>query len=54
MVGDIIVAIDGQPVQNHDELLAGLSGDVINKSTPVEVLRGGQPQSINVKIGARK
>jgi len=54
MVGDIIVAIDGQPVQNHDELLARLSGDVIDKSTPVEVLRGGQPQKIDVKIGARK
>jgi S1-C subfamily serine protease len=54
MVGDIIVAIDGQPVQNHDELFARLSGDVIDKPTPVEVLRGGQPQTINVKIGARK
>lgn len=53
MVGDIIVAIDGQPVSNHDELLARLSNDVIDKSTPVEVLRGGQPQSVNVKIGAR-
>lgn len=54
MVGDIIVAIDSQPVQNHDELLARLSGDVIDKSTTVEVLRGGQPKSINVKIGTRK
>lgn len=54
MVGDIIVAVDGQPVHNHDELLARLSGDVIDKSTPVEVLRGGQPQSVNVKIGTRK
>jgi serine protease DegQ len=54
MVGDIIVAIDGQPVRDHDELFARLSGDVIDKSTPVEVLRGGQPQSISVKIGARK
>jgi S1-C subfamily serine protease len=54
MVGDIIVAIDGQPVHDHDELFARLSGDVIDKSTPVEVLRGGQPQSINVKIGARQ
>jgi serine protease DegQ len=53
MVGDIIVAIDSQPVRDHDELFARLSGDVIDKSTPVEVLRGGQPQSINVKIGAR-
>jgi serine protease Do len=54
MVGDIIIAIDGQPVCDHDELFARLSGDVIDKSTPVEVLRGGQPQSINVKIGARQ
>jgi S1-C subfamily serine protease len=53
MVGDIIVGIDGQRVQNHDELFARLSGDVIDKPTPVEVLRGGQPQSISVKIGAR-
>lgn len=54
MVGDIIVAIDGQPVSNHDELLARLSSDVIDKSTPVEVLRGGQPQNVNVKIGTRQ
>jgi serine protease DegQ len=54
MVGDIIVAIDGQPVQDHDELFASLSGDVIDKPTPVEVLRGGRPQSISVTIGARK
>jgi len=54
MVGDIIVAIDGQPVHDHDELLASLSGEVVDKSTPVEVLRGGQPQTITVKIGARK
>jgi S1-C subfamily serine protease len=54
MVGDIIVAVDGQPVRDHDELFARLSGDVIDKSTLVEVLRGGQPQKIDVKIGARK
>ena len=54
MVGDIIIAIDGHPVENHDELLASLSGDLIDKSIPVEVLRGGQPQSIIVKIGASK
>jgi S1-C subfamily serine protease len=54
MVGDIIVAVDGQPVRDHDELFARLSGDVIDKPTPVEVLRGGQPQTVSVKIGARK
>jgi S1-C subfamily serine protease len=54
MVGDIIVAIDGQPVRDHDELFARLSGEVIDQSTPVEVLRGGQPQTVSVKIGARQ
>ena len=54
MVGDIIIAVDGQPVRDHDELFARLSGDVVDKSTPVEVLRGGQPQKIDVKIGARQ
>jgi S1-C subfamily serine protease len=54
MVGDIIVGVDSHLVSDHDELFARLSGDVIDKSTPVEVLRGGQPQNINVKIGARK
>ena len=54
IVGDIIIAVDSQPVRDHDELFVRLSGDVVGKSTPVEVLRGGQPQRINVKIGARK
>jgi S1-C subfamily serine protease len=53
MVGDIIVAVDNKPIRDHDELFACLSGDVVDKSTPVEVLRGGQPQTIDVKIGAR-
>jgi len=54
MVGDIIVAVDSQLVRDHDELFACLSDDVVDKSTPVEVLRGGQPQTIDVKIGVRK
>ncbi|MFL7867495.1 MAG: S1C family serine protease [Anaerolineales bacterium] len=54
MVGDIIVAVDSQLVRDHDELFACLSGDVVDKSTPVEVLRGGQLQTIDVKIGVRK
>jgi S1-C subfamily serine protease len=54
MVGDIIVAVDKNPVHNHDELLARLTGDLIAKSTPVEVLRGGKPLIIKVKIGARE
>jgi S1-C subfamily serine protease len=53
MVGDILVGIDGHSVSDHDALFARLSGDVVGKSIPVEVLRGGQPQTLQVKIGAR-
>jgi S1-C subfamily serine protease len=53
MVGDILVGIDGHPVSDHDALFARLSGDVVGKSIPVEVLRGGQPQTLQVEIGAR-
>ena len=53
IVGDILVAVAGNPVQHHDELFARLNGDVVGKSTPVEILRGGQPQTLNVLVGER-
>jgi S1-C subfamily serine protease len=53
MVGDILVAVAGAPVLHHDELFARLNGDVAGKSTPVEILRGGRPQTLNVQIGER-
>jgi S1-C subfamily serine protease len=53
IVGDILVGIDGQPVPDHDALFAHLTGDVVGKSLPMEVLRGGQPQTFTVEIGAR-
>jgi S1-C subfamily serine protease len=54
LVGDIIVAIAGQPVTDADQLLASLVGDVVGKPVPVQVLRGGQATSIQVTIGERK
>ena len=53
LVGDIIVAVDGQPVLEHDALFARLGADLVGKSAALEVLRGGQPQTMKVKIGAR-
>jgi len=53
IVGDILVAVAGEPVLHHDELFTRLSGDVVGKSTPVEILRGGQPQTLSVLIGER-
>jgi S1-C subfamily serine protease len=53
MVGDILMSVAGVPVLHHDELFARLSGDVVGQSEPVEILRGGQPQTLNVLIGER-
>lgn len=53
IVGDILVAVAGVPVLHHDELFTRLTGDVVGKSTPIEILRGGQPQTLNVNIGER-
>ena len=53
MVGDILLSVASVPVFHHDELFTSLSGDVVGKSTPVEILRGGQPQTLNVLIGER-
>ncbi len=53
IVGDILVAIAGNPVLHHDELFARLDTDVAGKSTPIEILRGGQPQTLNLVIGER-
>lgn len=54
IVGDILVAIAGTPVLHHDELFARLNGEVVGKTTPVEILRGGQPQTMNIVIGERE
>lgn len=53
IVGDILVGLNGHPVNDHDELFARLSGDVVGKPTPVEILRGGQPQTVSVTVGER-
>lgn len=53
MIGDILVGVAGVAVDHHDELFTRLSGDVVGKSTPMDVLRGGKLQSVNVVVGER-
>jgi S1-C subfamily serine protease len=53
LLGDTIVALDGQPVRHMDELLALLSSDQVGASVPVRVVRGGQVQELTVTIGER-
>ena len=54
LVGDILVGLAGEPVTEPDQLLYRLVGAVVGKQAPVEILRGGQLLTIQVKIGERK
>lgn len=53
MVGDILVGIAGKRVPDHDALFAALEGKAVGKRTPIELLRGGQPATVDVVIGER-
>jgi S1-C subfamily serine protease len=54
MVGDILVAIEGQVIADHDELMGHLSGESVGKPLAIQLLRGGQPLNIAVTVGERK
>ena len=53
ILGDILVGVAGEPILHHDELFARLNGEVVGKSTPIDILRGGQPQTLHVLIGEK-
>ena len=54
LVGDIVVAISGQPVGDADDLFSALGSDTVGKAIAVEVLRGGRPETVTVTVGERK
>jgi S1-C subfamily serine protease len=53
LLGDTIVALDGQPVPHHDALLALLGGDRLGTPLPVRIVRAGQVQELDIVIGDR-
>ncbi|HEX2993658.1 MAG TPA: trypsin-like peptidase domain-containing protein [Anaerolineales bacterium] len=53
LVGDILVAVSGQPVGDPDDLFSALGADTVGKAIAVEVLRGGRPETIHVTVGER-
>jgi S1-C subfamily serine protease len=54
LVGDILVSINGQALSDADDLFSALHSETVGKAVPVEVLRGGRPETINVTVGERK
>lgn len=54
LVGDILVAVSGEPVGDPDDLFAALGSDAVGTAIAVQVLRGGRPETVNVTVGERK
>lgn len=53
MLGDVLVSVDGQTAGDTDDLLRLLSGERVGKKVPVEVIRGGKVEKLEVTIGQR-
>jgi S1-C subfamily serine protease len=54
LVGDILVAVNGHPTGNHDDLMLQLGGETVGENLSVSILRGGLPKQVAVKVGERK
>lgn len=53
LIGDILVGLDNQTVEDPDDLQGLLSGDRVGRSVPVTILRGGGLQTLQITIGER-
>jgi S1-C subfamily serine protease len=52
-MGDTILAVDGQAIENGEDLVSSLGGGRIGQSVAVRILRGGQAQELQITIGER-
>ena len=53
MLGDVIIAIDGHPLEHPDQVLEILAGDVVGRSLAVEFVRGGRRERADLLVGER-
>ena len=53
IVGDILATLDGQPVEDTDDLLVLLTGDRVGSPVPVRLVRGGELTEIEITVGER-
>jgi S1-C subfamily serine protease len=53
LLGDILVALDGQPVSETEDLQALLTSNRVGKAIAIEVIRGGTLQTLSVTVGQR-
>ncbi len=52
-VNDIILEVDGKPVDSSRELTATIAAIPVGKKAPITILRDGKEKTVNVKISKR-
>jgi S1-C subfamily serine protease len=53
LLGDVLVAFDGQPVRQVDDLLGRLDEDRVGRAVTARILRAGEPRDVQVTVGTR-
>ena len=53
LIGDAIVAIDGENLESFEQLLDVLGGDAVGKRVRLDVIRAGEQRPIEIVIGER-
>lgn len=53
MVGDLLVAFDGRAVAEHEALLSLLTSDRVGTTAALDIIRGGEPRTVQLTVGAR-
>jgi S1-C subfamily serine protease len=53
IVGDILVAFDGEPISDHEELQRSILNAEVGQAVVLEVLRGGESRQVSVVVGER-
>jgi serine protease DegQ len=53
IIGDILATLDGQPVEDTEDLLVLLTGERVGREVPVSVVRGGELRTLQITVGER-
>jgi len=53
LVGDVLIAFDGQPVSSPEDLLDLLTADRVGKTIVTTLLRGGTPLNLDLSVTER-
>ncbi len=53
LIGDLLVALNGQPTTDGATLRAQLGADQLGQAIPAKIFRGGEPRDITITVGER-